>query len=45
MKNRQIVTDHLLDALPKSISIKLGLNQVHNRLFIKHNIASALMYR
>lgn len=44
IKNRGFIIDKLIDCLPKSISIKIGLGHINNRLMIKHNITTALMY-
>lgn len=44
MYNRNTVTNYLLDTLPKSISVKLALNVPQNRMNIKHNLTSVLMY-
>lgn len=44
LRHRHTIITHLLDSLPKSINIKLGLARTNNRLTLKHNITSALMY-
>lgn len=44
MKHRQTVLTYLLDALPRSIAVKLELDKPESRLHLKHNITSALMY-
>ena len=44
IRHRNLVLNKLLEALPKSITGKLGLNSGYNRLVIKHNITSAILY-
>jgi hypothetical protein len=44
MTNRNAITNYLLDSLPKSITVKLALNVPENRVQIKHNLTSVLMY-
>ena len=44
LSNRNLVLDVLLDKLPLSVRYKLKLFDVENRIAVKHNIVSALMY-
>ena len=43
-KNLRYVTDILLENIPKSLKIKLGLNQTKERLVVKHSVMNLLMY-
>ena len=44
MANRNTVVNYLLEALPKTITVKLGLCKPENRIQIKHSVINVLMY-
>lgn len=44
LRHRGLVINTLMDALPKSLGVKMGLGNTPNRLSVKHNVTSALLY-
>jgi hypothetical protein len=44
MRHRHLVLNTLLTKLPLSVQYKLKLSSAENRIAVKHNIVSALMY-
>ena len=43
IRHRGLIVNTLIDNLPKSLAIKLKMNDLHNRLLLKHNITHAVM--
>ena len=43
-KHLRLVVDMFIDHLPKSLKFKLGVQNIKNRIFIKHNIMTVLTY-
>lgn len=43
LKHRGLIVNTLIDNLPKSLSFKLKMNDLNNRLLLKHNITHAVL--
>lgn len=43
-KHLRLITDELLNNIPKCLKFKLNLNETKQRLIVKHNVMNVLLY-